>query len=46
MLKVLKLQIISDRNLNIKISHKNYAKLSQDKHYENQAQGNLIYPVV
>ena len=46
MLKVLKLQIISARNVNIKISHKNYAKLSQDKHHEIQAQGNLISPVV
>ena len=30
MLKVLKLQIISDKNVNKKISHKNYVKLSQD----------------
>ena len=30
MLKVFKLQIISDRNANKKISHKNYLKLSQD----------------
>ena len=30
MLKVFKLQIISDRNVNKKILHKNYLKLSQD----------------
>ena len=46
MLKVLKLQIISDRNGKKKNITKIIADYPKITHHENQAQGNLICPVV
>ena len=46
MLKVLKLQIISDRNVNKKNPTKIMSNYPRITHHENQAQGNLICPVV